>query len=114
MSTIRVNTLQSLDGTYTYGRCLAWVLFNGTGTVAIQAALNVSTITDNGTGDYTINFTNAFADGNYAISVNSGSNTLAGVGRQGVHSTTNCGIQVLNASQSGFIDHPVINFVAFG
>jgi len=49
--------------------CKAWVNFNGTGTVAIRAGLNVSSITDNGTGDYTVNFTNAMADANYSVSV---------------------------------------------
>jgi hypothetical protein len=44
----------------------AWVNFNGTGTPAIRASYNVSSITDNGTGDYTVNFTNAFADANYS------------------------------------------------
>jgi hypothetical protein len=46
----------------------AWVNFNGTGTVAIRASSNVSSITDNGAGDYTVNFTTAFADANYAAS----------------------------------------------
>ena len=46
--------------------CRAWVNFDGTGTVAIRASFNVSSITDNGTGQYTVNFTNAFADANYA------------------------------------------------
>ncbi|CAB4139970.1 hypothetical protein UFOVP397_6 [uncultured Caudovirales phage] len=45
--------------------CRAWVNFNGTGTVAIRASGNVSSITDNGTGDYTVNFTNAMPDANY-------------------------------------------------
>ena len=49
-----------------YG-CRAWVNFNGQGTVAIRASANVSSITDNGTGDYTVNFTNATPDANYAI-----------------------------------------------
>jgi len=49
-----------------YG-CRAWVNFNGTGTVAIRASGNVSSITDNGTGDYTVNFTNAMPDTNYVI-----------------------------------------------
>ena len=49
-----------------YG-CRAWVNFNGTGTVAIRASGNVSSITDNGTGDYTINFTNTMPDANYAL-----------------------------------------------
>jgi len=44
----------------------AWVNFNGTGTVAIRDSNNVSSITDNGTGDYRINFTNAMPDTNYA------------------------------------------------
>ena len=47
--------------------CRAWVNFNGTGTVAIRASGNVSSITDNGTGDYTINFTTALPDANYAM-----------------------------------------------
>ena len=45
--------------------CRAWVNFNGTGTVAIRASGNVSSITDNGVGDYTVNFTNAMPDANY-------------------------------------------------
>lgn len=45
----------------------AWVNFNGTGTVAIRASGNVSSITDNGTGDYTVNFTTAMPDANYTI-----------------------------------------------
>ena len=44
----------------------AWVNFNGAGTVAIRASGNVSSITDNGTGDYTVNFTTAMADANYS------------------------------------------------
>ena len=48
--------------------CRAWVNFNGTGTVAIRASGNVSSITDNGTGEYTINFTNAMPDANYSWS----------------------------------------------
>ena len=46
--------------------CRAWVNFNGTGTVAIRASGNVSSITDNGTGAYTVNFTTAMPDANYA------------------------------------------------
>ena len=48
-----------------YG-CRAWVNFDGTGTVAIRDSGNVSSITDNGTGDYTVNFTNALTDANYS------------------------------------------------
>ena len=52
-----------------YG-CRAWVNFNGIGTVAIRASGNVSSITDNGTGSYTVNFTTAMPDGNYVVNVN--------------------------------------------
>ena len=54
------------------GRAKAWVNFNGTGTVAIRASYNVSSITDNGTGDYTVNFTTALADANYSGVVSAG------------------------------------------
>ena len=50
-----------------YG-CRAWVNFNGTGTVAIRASGNVSSITDNGVGDYTVNFTTAMVDADYCVS----------------------------------------------
>jgi hypothetical protein len=60
-----------------YG-CRAWVNFNGTGTVAIRASGNVSSITDNGAGDYTVNFTTAMPDTNYSFfgsaATNSGGN----------------------------------------
>jgi hypothetical protein len=50
----------------------AWVNFNGTGTVAIRASGNVTSITDNGTGDYTINFTTAMPDVNFSVAGSAG------------------------------------------
>ena len=49
-------------------KCRAWVNFNGTGTVAIRASGGVSSITDNGAGEYTVNFTTVMPDANYAVS----------------------------------------------
>lgn len=76
MSTVILGTLQSNssspptfnDNTSTeIGRlCRAFVNFNGTGVIAIRASFNVTSITDNGTGDYRVNFTNAFSDANYS------------------------------------------------
>lgn len=73
MSTLKATTLSNLAGSQTVpmdtvaqGSAKAWVNFNGTGTVAIRRAFNVSSITDNGTGDYTVNFTNAMPDASYA------------------------------------------------
>ena len=50
----------------------AWVNFNGTGTVAIRQSGNVSSITDVGTGDYTVNFTTALTDADYSVNTNAG------------------------------------------
>ena len=67
MSSITVNKIYNSAGTEVY-TCKAWVNFNGTGTVAIRASGNVSSITDNNTGDYTVNFTTAMPDENYSTS----------------------------------------------
>jgi hypothetical protein len=92
MSTIKATTLStqsnatvSID-TVVNGTAKAWVNFNGTGTVAIRRAFNVSSVTDNGTGDYTVNFTTAMPDANYCTqcSVNfSSSGALNAMIRQG-------------------------------
>ena len=91
MSTLKVTNIQSngtgfndvvnfqnASGTNNGTLCRAWVNFNGTGTVAIRASFNVSSITDNGTGDYTVNFTTALADANYSVSMAGGSSTANG------------------------------------
>ena len=62
-------SLATISGTAPLYMCRAWVNFNGTGTVAIRASGNVSSITDNGTGDYTVNFTTAMPDANYATNM---------------------------------------------
>lgn len=52
------------------GIARAWVNFNGTGTLAIRDSYNVTSVTDNGTGDYTVNFTTNFSNTNYAYTAN--------------------------------------------
>ncbi len=66
MSTVKVDTIKTTGNVEVY-TCKAWVNFNGTGTVAIRESGNVSSITDNGTGRYTITFTNALTDANYSV-----------------------------------------------
>lgn len=63
----RAKTALNATGEAPIYACRAWVNFNGTGTVAIRASGNVSSITDNGTGDYTVNFTTAMPDANYCV-----------------------------------------------
>jgi hypothetical protein len=53
----------------------AWVNFNGTSTVSIRASGNVSSITDNGIGQFVVNFTNAMPDANYSVVASAGSAT---------------------------------------
>ncbi len=79
MSTARFNTLQNAAGsksvpvdTVVDGSAKAWVIFNGVGTVSITQAFNVSSITDNAVGDYTVNFATALASANYAATSSAG------------------------------------------
>jgi len=66
MSTLTISNLS--DGTTTVatsyitnGSAKAWVNFNGTGTIAIRTSQGVTSLTDNGTGDYTVNFSTSFS-----------------------------------------------------
>lgn len=65
--TLGTSVLATPTGSAPSYTCRAWVNFNGTGTVAIRASGNVSSITDNGVGEYTVNFTTALPDSNYAV-----------------------------------------------
>jgi hypothetical protein len=71
MSTIKVDTIQDTSGNDQF-TVKAWVNFNGTGTVAIRAGGNVSSITDLATGNYTVNFSSATQDSNYSWALGGG------------------------------------------
>jgi len=71
-STTGAPTFQNTSGTEIGQLCRAWVNFNGTGTVAIRASFNVSSITDLGTGQYRVNFANPMPDANYAAFASAG------------------------------------------
>lgn len=106
MSTLSVATIKSQNtlppavqnssGTEIGTFCRAWVNFNGTGTVAIRASFNVSSITDNGTGDYTVNFTTAMSDANYSATC------LVGTGSVGdtptIDSTATGSVRIKNGN----------------
>ena len=103
MSTIKADNIATLAGVSTSmanavnGSAKAWVNFNGTGTVAIRASYNVSSITDNGTGDYTVNFATAMPDANYSYGYSLAYDTTGGTPtnytalctKQGVFTTFN-------------------------
>lgn len=66
MSQINFDTWKNAAQSKTYYGAQGWINWNGTGVVAIRASKNVTSLTDNGTGDYSINWTVAMADANYA------------------------------------------------
>ena len=65
------------------GLCKCWINFDGSaGSIAAADSFNSSGLTDNGSGDYTIAFTNDFGNANYACgngSVNAGSSRITGL-----------------------------------
>lgn len=88
-----------------YG-CRAWVNFNGTGTVAIRSSGNVSSITDNGTGSYRVNFITAMPDTNYAATATSSESSGTGDKLYGYPvSTTQAQFTAYNGTGS-FVDAP--------
>lgn len=106
-----------IDGRPAYF-CRAWVNFNGTGTVAIRASGNVSSITDNGIGDFTVNFTTAMPDANYCAALScrrssTADGNLTILLNQTVAPTTSAfRLRVSNASAGGVEDTDTV-FAAF-
>lgn len=105
------------DSSSNSNTCRAWVNFNGTGTVAIRADFNVTSITDRATGQYTVNFTTAMPDANYAsVGTHSSvggdvSTTFIGnASYGGVNSTT---ASTVNTAVSGGFTDPTYVYVAF-
>jgi hypothetical protein len=100
------------------GVAKTWVNFNGDGTVAIRDSYNVTSITDNGIGDYTLNFTTALANVNYAV-VGCGRDD-AGAGNYNVvcitsitQLTTSCQIRT-RAVNNTAIDSDTVGVAIFG
>jgi hypothetical protein len=93
--------------------CRAWVYFNGTGTPTIKASGNVSSITKNGTGDYTINFTISMPDANYCASDSMGNGTVSDtIGGTFGYNTSNISIHTRNGSNSDS-DKPDVSVAIF-
>lgn len=101
----------------------AWVNFNGTGTVAIRGADNISSITDNGVGIYTVNFSSNMSDTNYAVSGSIGSSSTASGGwftngnntsGHTVNNTTSSCRVTCNYQTSLLFDPPVLSVNIFG
>tara|TARA_B100001113_G_scaffold317498_1_gene284949 strand:- start:322 stop:645 length:324 start_codon:yes stop_codon:yes gene_type:complete len=95
----------------------AWVNFNGEGTLALRDNYNVSSVTDNGTGDYTINYSVSMSNDDYCVvglSGDSASNANQGVifGANASLSTGSCRIRT--GSGGGYNDNYMVMIVIYG
>jgi hypothetical protein len=108
-----VNPSTTIDG-INYS-CRAWVSFNGTGTVAIRASGNVSSITDDATGRYRINFTTAMSDVNYAANVTgyegAANGVLGMIGNLQPYLTTSFQISINGAGTGAGFDGAIVNVI---
>lgn len=108
--------IQNSSGTQIGTFCRAWVNFDGTGTVAIRAAFNVGSITDNGTGNYTANFTTAMTDTSYAVTaIANGQTSFLDVGavRTGTRTTSAITLGVVNGGATAFVDANAVQVAIF-
>ena len=118
MSTLKLDTLSNKAGTASVpsdtivsGTAKAWVNFNGTGTVAIRRAFNVSSITDNGTGNYYVNFTEAMPDESYGAAWMTSKADCIG-GANNIWSTTQIGARTRNGVNTD-VDTPIVSVAIF-
>lgn len=128
MSILRVDAIQNSSGGSAIdvpGAAKVFVNFNGSGTVAVRGSLNVTSITDNGVGDYTVNYTSALSSANYSVActaantASGNTNTItcglyaasAGVGAS---SLTTSSVRVSTRTSNGNqIDTDCVNVVAY-
>ena len=114
--TTQVKSATNASGSAPIYSCRAWVNFDGTGTPAIRESGNVSSITDNGTGDYTVNFATALADANYAVPASAKNvvTSAAEIRVVGTHSltTTSVGINTVNQVPA-FADSAIVHVAIF-
>jgi hypothetical protein len=92
----------------------AWVNFDGTGSVAIRASGNVSSITDNGTGDYTVNFTTAMPDANYSAlaTANQGDSARAFMHTE-IYTTSSLQLRSRRGDTGNYVDKSIISTAIF-
>jgi hypothetical protein len=103
-TTPNINSAQfaTVSGTAPIYPCRAWVNFNGTGTVAIRASGNVTSITDNGAGLYAVNMTNAMPDANYCVTLAKQNPAATNMTDIGVHNSISGSITTVAPTTSSF------------
>lgn len=93
--------------------CKAWVNFNGTGTVAIRGSYNVSSITDNGTGYYTVNLTTAVVDTNGALLAGKANQVTNAGNATGVAWQSTVAFDIVNYEGGLIVDGAFLYFAVF-
>ena len=107
-------TTAKLGSAEASGLCKAFVNFNGTGTVAIRASFNVSSITDNGTGLYTVNFTTALTDADYTVQYTGGGQGSGGsVYAVETYTTSAVSLRSRASSTGNLVDENPCNVTVF-
>ena len=98
----------------------AWVNFNGTGTVAIRSSYNVSSITDDATGKYDVNFSTAMSDNDYSVvsdgrydTGDSAGSSICTVRREAL-TTSKFGVRGANVEAATFSDFEMVSAIVFG
>ena len=114
MSTLKTSNIQDTSGNNNStpeeigkGRAKAWVNFDGSaGAVSVRGSFNVSSVAENATGDYTINFTTAMSNANYAVTTlghtkptANGDQRVLGFDEGNTYSTT--AVQITNRYYTG-------------
>lgn len=110
---IKSNRWQNYLGTHEFFGATAWVNFNGQGTVAIRDSENVSSITDNATGDYTVNFATAMVNLNYTFVLGAVALSTAHDAYAQTLSTTTIKVNFVNPGVS-FADASAFSVAIFG
>lgn len=113
MTTPTIDSAQipTVLGTAPIYMCRIWVNFNGTGTVAIRASGNVSSITDNATGDYTVNFNVGLTDASYSYQLSSRRDASLGLVLGSVSATSS--LRILSYDQTTITDRDTILVAIF-
>jgi hypothetical protein len=112
--TLTHSTAGSLDTSYVVnGSAKAWVNFDGTGTIATRDSLSVSGLVDNGTGNYTVNITNALSNDDYA-SVASGNNALSLQYPFQARNSSSSACQIGSYNLSSFADMANVHLILHG
>ena len=130
MSTLAVGTIKSVSssppvfqntsGTEKGRLVKVWINFQGSGTVAIRDSYNISSLTDNGTGDYSLAYSDNFSNDDYCLAGTAGYNSeyianhLNGSGQSTTYSTSSCRFSVRHVYNNNLSDANHVEVMIIG